>query len=49
MSLSVDANVNNLAYEGAPLGLVGVNVNYLPNADVLPILWTESLCTRVTR
>lgn len=33
MSLSVDANVNNLAYEGAPLGLVGVNVNYLPNAD----------------
>ena len=33
MSLSVDANVNKLAYEGAPLGNVGLNVTYFPNAD----------------
>lgn len=33
MSLSVDANVNDMAYEGAPLGAVGMNVTYLPNAD----------------
>lgn len=33
MSLSVDANVNKLAYEGAPFGNVGLNVTYFPNAD----------------
>lgn len=33
MSLSVDANVNKLVYEGAPFGEVGVNATYLPNAD----------------
>lgn len=32
-SVLVDAQVNGLSYENAPLGLVGLNAVYLPNAD----------------
>ncbi len=33
MSVLVDANVRDFAYEGAPMGHVGLNAVYLPNAD----------------
>lgn len=33
MSLSTDARVDRLVYEGAALGNVGLNAMYLPNAD----------------
>ena len=33
MSVLIDAQVNDLAYEGAQMGTVGLNAVYLPNAD----------------
>lgn len=33
MSFSVDAQVQKMIYEGAPLGTMGVNAIYLPNTD----------------
>lgn len=33
MSISTDARVDRLVYEGAPMGNVGLNALYLPNAD----------------
>ena len=33
MSVLVDAKVNDLAYENAPMGNVGLNAVYLPNSD----------------
>ena len=33
MSISADLNVNDMTYEGAPLGEVGIQAVYLPNAD----------------
>lgn len=33
MSFSVEAQVQKMVYEGAPLGTLGVNAIYLPNAD----------------
>ena len=33
MSVLVDAQVNDLAYEGARMGTVGLNAVYLPNSD----------------
>ncbi len=33
LNVSADASVADLAYEGAPLGTIGMSVIYLPNAD----------------